>query len=328
MAQFTVTAFKWTGTFYNAEYTTSFKATFEDNDDAYDGSGDADETVSIDGGTPTGTWGLPHSIDVDFTDTDGNDHVETFFFFNTEGDWYFVPKEESAFSEGATLGSYQSHTNGWNYDDVVCFANGTLIEAEDGAMPVEVLRPGSLIKTFGGEVLTLRLNLARHLSSLELRSNPNLCPVCIEAGALGAGLPKDTLRVSRQHRMLITSQIGQRMFRRADVLVAAIRLTSLPGCYVDRRMRPMSYHHLVFDKHAIVFANGAPSESFFPGPQALKSLPRPARAELNALFPHLANGMAQRQSAHFIPEAKQQKQLVARHIKNGKPMLQHQFLST
>lgn len=325
MAQFVVTAFKWTGTYYNAKYTTSVKAIFDDNDAAYDGSGDADETVSINGGPPTTTWGLPHSIDVSFTDVLGNPSVETFYFFNTEGAWYFVPKEDSAFSEGATLGSYQSHVDGWNYDDVVCFAAGTRIDTETGPERVEMLRPGTRIRTLDAGFLALRLNLIRQCSPIEIRGNPNLRPVCIEAGALGAGLPNDTLRVSRQHRMLVSSQIGHRMFGRADVLISAIRLTALPGFDIDRGTRPIAYHHLVFDRHAIVFANGAPSESFFPGPQALRTLAGRTRSKLAALYPHLEHEGGSFQSPHCIPTGRHQKQLVARHLRNGKPLLPDQL---
>lgn len=325
MAVLTVTAFKWTGTFYNAQYTTSYSATFDDDDGAYEGSGDANETVSIDNGPPSASWGQPHSINVDFTDVDGQAHVETFYFFNTGSEWYFVPAEDSAFTIGATLGSYQNHTDGWNYADVVCFANGTQIAVEGGTKPVEQLQPGDHVCTLDGAALPLRLNLKRTVSRFDLMANPTLRPICIEAGALGAGLPSDTLYVSRQHRMLVASSIGQRMFGSDTVLVAAIRLTVLPGCSIDTSLRGMSYHHLVFDEHTIVFANGAPSESFFPGPQGLHALTQSARREFAALFPDEVQAVDLGRATRCIPSAKHQKQLLARHLKNGKPLLSGQF---
>ncbi|WP_439122821.1 Hint domain-containing protein [Marivita sp.] len=325
MALFTVTAFKWTGTFYNAQYNTSYTATFDDDDGAYQGSGDTTETVSINNGPPSSSWGQPHSIDVNFTDVNGQAHVETFYFFNTSAEWYFVPAEDSDFTVGATLGTYQSHTDGWNYSDVVCFAKGTLIGVTSGAKPVEQLEPGDYVQTLGGPALPLRLNLKRSLSPFELMANPTLRPVCIEAGALGVGLPASKLYVSRQHRMLVASAIGKRMFGKAKVLIAAIRLTILPGCYIDSRPRHLTYHHLVFDEHAIVFANGAPSESFFPGPQAVRSLTQSAHREFTALFPDAAQGVDLGKASQCIPSIKQQKQLLLRHLKNGKPLLTSEF---
>jgi len=50
----------------------------------------------------------------------------------------------------------------------------------------------------------------------------------------------------------------------------------------------VTYAHILFDRHQIVFAEGAPSESLHPGSCALSALEREARAEVIALFPELA----------------------------------------
>ncbi len=72
--------------------------------------------------------------------------------------------------------------------------------------------------------------------------------------------------------MLISSAISERMFNAREVLVAAVNLTELPGVYFDINATEVEYFHLVFDDHQIVFANGAPSESFYPGEEGLKAL--------------------------------------------------------
>ena len=77
-----------------------------------------------------------------------------------------------------------------------------------------------------------------------------------------AGLPKRDLMVSRQHRMVARSGIVKRICGAMAVLVAAIRLTELPGVHVDEGVSQVEYFHLVFEKHQIVYAEGAPSESF------------------------------------------------------------------
>ena len=51
----------------------------------------------------------------------------------------------------------------------------------------------------------------------------------------------------------------------------------------------MTYVHIMFDQHEIVFAEGALTEAFYPGPQALKSIDRAAMTELLTLFPELAH---------------------------------------
>ena len=44
---------------------------------------------------------------------------------------------------------------------------------------------------------------------------------------------------------------------------------------------------MLFDTHEIVFAEGAPSESFHPGQEGWGALAEEARAEILALFPEL-----------------------------------------
>ncbi len=321
MAEYTVVAFKWTGTGYNATYNSSHTATLTDNDSAYEGAGDTDETVSIDGGTATATTGAPYAIKVAFTDTDGDAHVETFNFFNSGGNWYFTPSENSNFSEGAELGQYQSHTNGWDYSTIACFAGGTLIETENGPTPIEDLSAGDQIRVFGGGFSTLRLNLSQKIKKGAMLTNPKLRPVKIVQDALGPGFPNQDLRVSRQHRMLVSSPISKRMFGQTNALISAIRLTEFPGCFVDEDAVGISYFHLIFDRHEIVFANGTPAESFYPGSEAMKAMPCSAKQEFVELFPDLKFGAIQPSHACFVPSTRLQKKLVARHVQNSKSLI-------
>lgn len=51
---------------------------------------------------------------------------------------------------------------------------------------------------------------------------------------------------------------------------------------------------------------------------------REAREEITAIFPEIINLDYAPQSAHLIPLGKLQKELVARHVKNNKKVLEHQ----
>jgi len=322
VAQYNVTAFRWSGTGYNAQYNTSYSAVIDDDDPYLNGPGDNNETVSINGGPSYVTGGSPYDIDVSFTDTSGNSHVETFYFFYVNNSWYFIPGPGSAFSVGATLGSYQSHTTTPTlYSTIVCFVRGTMIETDSGLTAVEDLRAGTLVRTSDGGFKPLRLALSRKISATALRTNPKLAPVRIMAGALGNSLPQRDLLVSRQHRMLVSSKICERMFGQTDVLLAAHQLTELPGIFTEPGYGEVEYFHLVFDRHEVIYAEGAPTESFFPGPEAIKSMPRAARAELFAIFPQLKNWTDAPQPAFQIPPGKLQRKLVARHLKHNRPLL-------
>lgn len=320
MPEYTMEVFRWSGTYYNATYNQSYTATFQDNDGDVGGGSDGDEQVSIDSGSYNGTNSQPYSIQVSFTDVDGNDHVETFNFFHTsDGGWYFAPLPGSEFTVGATLGSYQSHTVGWSYSDVVCFASGTLIATETGARPVEDLIAGDRLVTKSYDLQPLILNMSRRLSAKDLQDNPKLRPVRISAGALGKGMPSRDLLVSRQHRMLISSKIAMRMFGKTEVLVSAIKLTDLPGIYIDESVTSVTYHHLLMESHQVIFAENAPAESLLTGEEALQTLAPEALEELQALFPELKE-MKSDAPASLIPSAKNQKRLVARHGQNRQPL--------
>jgi len=323
VAQYTVTAFRWTGPGYNAQYNTSYTAVFDDDDANLDGSTDANETVSINGGAFSATGGPPYDIDVSFTDINGDPHVETFYFFNTGGNWYFIPGPGSDFTVGATLGSYQSHTTTPTpYTTITCFVRGTLIETEHGPMPVEQLPAGVKVLTVDGEFKPLRLPMSRKVQADEVAQNPKLAPVRIMAGALGNGMPKRDLLVSRQHRILVSSKICERMFGESNVLIPAIRLTDLPGIFVEPNHGSVEYFHLLFDCHEVVIAEGVPTESFFLGPEALKSMPLDARQEIVTLFPEVGELGYTPRPAFQIPPGKLQKSLIARHLKNNRSLLQ------
>jgi hypothetical protein len=322
MVQYTVTAFRWTGTYYNALYNTSYSATIDDDDAFLNGASDTNETVSINGGAFGATAGPPYNINVSFTDTNGDPHVETFYFFNTGRNWYFIPGPGSEFTVGATLGSYQSHTTTPTpYSTITCFVGGTLIETEHGPIPVERLRAGIKILTIDGVFKTLRIPMNRKLGVQEVRANPKLRPVRIMVGSLGIGLPKRDLLVSRQHRMLVQSKIAERIFGKSEVLVPAIKLTELPGIFVDEAVEEVEYFHLLFDQHEVIYAEGAPTESLYTGPEALKAVDPEAREEILTIFPEVADLDYAPEPARFIPSGKLQKKLIERHLKNERPLL-------
>jgi hypothetical protein len=186
---------------------------------------------------------------------------------------------------------------------------------------VEKLRSGSKILSKDGSFKTLRIPMHRKLCAQEVCDNPNLAPVRIMAGALGNGMPKRDLLVSRQHRMLVSSKVCERMFGQPDALVAAIRLTELPGVFVESVDQGVEYFHLIFDHHEVIFAEGTPTESFSPGPEALKSMSREAREEILTILPEVYDLGYVPEPACHIPSGKLQKNLVARHIKNKLPLL-------
>lgn len=121
--------------------------------------------------------------------------------------------------------------------------------------------------------------------------------------------------------MLVRSRIAERMFGSSEVLVAAIKLTEMPGVFVDEEVEKIEYFHLLLDSHMTIVADGAPSESLFTGVEALKALGADARQELFSLFPEIQDVTNLPETCRLVPDNGRQKSLIARHLKNNKPLL-------
>lgn len=205
-------------------------------------------------------------------------------------------------------------------DFVACFSAGTLIETAEGLRPVEDLRAGDQIKTVDCGLQTL---LWTGSNCVDTATSEALLTVRIKAGALGADLPSEDLIVSQQHRVLVRSAIAQRMFGTDEVLVAARQLVALPGIEIVEDAGPVTYVHLLFDRHQLLLSNGAVSESLFTGPQALKGVSAAARTEILELFPEIEGEGAEieaRRPVRPLIAGRVARKMAARHLSNHKPL--------
>lgn len=209
------------------------------------------------------------------------------------------------------------------YADLLCFAAGTWIETQDGCKRVEDLVPWDMVRTYDNGFQPVRWIGAFDVSPAHLAAEPRLTPVVIHADALGGGFPQQDLVVSRQHRVLVSSVIAQRMFGTRDVLIPACKLLPLPGVeLLENAGQGVRYFHILFDRHELIWSNGMPTESLFTGPEALKSVSPDARQEIMSLFPELCAPNPTVKAARLIPDkGKQMRKLVARHCTNKKPLM-------
>ncbi|MCA0203352.1 MAG: Hint domain-containing protein [Proteobacteria bacterium] len=169
----------------------------------------------------------------------------------------------------------------------ICFTPGTLIDTLRGRVAVEGLVAGDKVLTRDHGYQELTWTGRRDLTMADLAGSPEVGPVRIAAGALGRGLPERDLTVSPRHRMLVTGARAELMFGEREVLVAAQDLLGLPG--VSRAdLAPVSYIHVMCERHEIIRAEGAWTESFQPAEAVVDALEEATRAELLALFPALA----------------------------------------
>ena len=202
----------------------------------------------------------------------------------------------------------------------VCFTRGTMIETETGLAPIEEIRVGDMVRTKDHGLKPVLWIGCREMSPQTLEQHPEMRPIRITAGALGPGYPARDLCVSPQHRILVKSRIAIRMFGEEEVLIAAKKLLGVAGIQPVEHAGAVEYYHMLFDRHEIVFANGAEAESLFTGPEALKNLSPEARDEILTIFPELRDLDYRAQLARSCPGGRRVAQAVARHVKNGKPL--------
>ncbi|MFN3259956.1 MAG: Hint domain-containing protein [Pikeienuella sp.] len=175
-------------------------------------------------------------------------------------------------------GNVISTTTFSEIEQVVCFTAGTMIRTPGGERPVESLRPGDLVETLDNGPQPVRW-AGRRL----VPATGRFAPVRIRAGAFGA---RRDLVVSQQHRMLVSGPRAELMFGEPEALAAAKHLVD-GGSVTLEEGGVVEYVHILFDRHEIVFAEGAAAESLHPGAAALAGIGAEGREEIFALFPEL-----------------------------------------
>ena len=240
-----------------------FVAPTDNGDGTYTGYDQFDVSDLNDaGGNPVKVW------DVTVTDTvgDGTGHAVLTF-----------PNGESVTLVGVTPDSVDSHDE-LNAMGIPCFTRGTRIATSDGEVAVEELRVGQMVLTADSGMQPIRW-----IGSRRVAATGTLAPVLFPAGSCGN---RRALKVSQQHRMLLSGWECELHFGEREVLAAATHLADgtevrrVPGGEVE-------YFHILFERHEIIFAEGARTESFHPGTQGLAALDEAAKQELFTLFPEL-----------------------------------------
>jgi hypothetical protein len=185
----------------------------------------------------------------------------------TVGDWAaaLAPAEGGAKPEG-----------------IAAYTAGTLIDTPDGPRAVETLVAGDVVTTLANGSRPLRWVGRRRVSALELLAYPIFRPVDFAPGTVGNGR---SLLVSSQQRMLIDDWRAEVYFAEDRVLVAAQALVDDRTARMVLPEGGVDYVTLLCDRHEILLAEGALSESFHPGEAGLAALSAAERAEVEAYVP-------------------------------------------
>jgi hypothetical protein len=138
----------------------------------------------------------------------------------------------------------------------ICFLRGTRIETDEGPVAIENLRIGDRVRTHSG-----RYEPIKWIGRMSYDRAPGASwrgdvePVCVAESALSPGVPARDLYVSQRHALLLAGTLIM-----AKDLVNGLTITlSAP-----KGLSRLDYLHLEFERHEVVYAEGAAAESMKP----------------------------------------------------------------
>lgn len=204
-------------------------------------------------------------------------------FYLDDGSRVFTPTDGQVLQAGDFVSATFVTSQGpLDVDDLgpPCFVSGSKLATPQGQRAIEDLKVGDVVFTADHGPQAIRWAGRRTVPG-----QGDFAPIRFAPGALGN---KRELLVSAQHRMLVSGWRAQMYFGEDEVLIAAKHLVNHETVHVQP-MRLVTYHHILFDQHEVVFAEGVPSESFYPGTTILAE-DAEIHGEITTLFPELQSG--------------------------------------
>lgn len=225
-------------------------------------------------------------------------------FYRTGASAVFMPTDGTVLTN-ATFRSatYVNTSTQYTLPPVPCFVAGTLIFTAQGARPVETLKPGDLILTRDSGMRPLRW-----IGQTTVSGQDRFAPIRFMPGTCGN---TNQLLVSPNHRILVTGWKAEMYFGEREILVPAKTLVN-GDTIMSAPCETVTYVHLLLDRHEVIFAEGAATESLHPGDYLLAGADETA-AEILALFPELATESGRRRwkSARSIARTREARLLAA-----------------
>jgi len=251
---------------------TDFDITDTDTDGFYNDQLDVSDLI---GGS--GDGGAVRTIDITTSDDGFGNALLTF------------PGGEQIVLQGVTPTQMTTHDQLFAAG-IPCYTPGSRVITARGEVPVEQIREGDLLQTADNGLQPVIWVSRRNLSSADLERHPHLRPILLRPGGLIANQRR--MLVSPQHRFLVLKD-GQ---SKSESLARARLLLELDPFHVRTKENtsPVCYIHLMTEAHQVIFVDGCATETFWPGPEALRSLSNSDKREIFDLFPELMPVLAKR----------------------------------
>jgi hypothetical protein len=200
-------------------------------------------------------------------------------FYRADAPAAFLPTDGTALHPAIflTASSVNASTR-YDLPPVPCFVADTMIFTAKGPRPAEALQAGDLLLTRDSGMRPVRW-----VGQITLDGSGRHAPIRFMPEAQGN---TRSLLVSPDHRMLVTGWKAEMYFGETEVLVPAKTLVNNDTIRVAPCAR-VTYVHILLDRHEVIFAEGAATESLHPGDYLMAGT-SDTTAEILALFPELA----------------------------------------
>lgn len=136
-------------------------------------------------------------------------------------------------------------------NETPCFCRGTMIRIPSNEIAIEDLRIGDCVTTADGAALSVRWIGRRSYRDWQAIGNADVQPICFKAGSLADRVPARDLYVSPEHALFLDGMLVP-----AGRLVNGVSVLKMEG------MEEIDYFHIELERHAVIFAEGAATESF------------------------------------------------------------------
>lgn len=152
-----------------------------------------------------------------------------------------------------TISTFNVSSDGATGTDVsiACFCRGTRIRTETDEVPVEELAIGDKLVTQSGALRPIKWIGRRSYGGRFIQNNPNVLPILIKKGALGDDVPARDLCLSPHHALALEGSLVP-----AECLLNGSTVVQLTD------LERVDYFHIELDSHDVIWADGAPAETF------------------------------------------------------------------
>ncbi|WP_172975887.1 Hint domain-containing protein [Sulfitobacter sp. THAF37] len=175
-----------------------------------------------------------------------------------------------------------------DYDVPLCLAHDTLVRTPGGLRQIGDIRHGDLVDTVDEGPQDVKWVGLRDIDFNRMPEMRKHRPILIRKGAFGDGHPYRDLVVSPQHAIVFDSWEAAYLTGTEESMVPARALVNGTSVVQMHDCERVTYCHLLFDRHQVIWAHGMPVESLYLGDLAVDTIRYENRQELHDVFPDLA----------------------------------------